>query len=385
MSLHTSITPLDTGPLPSACVIEDEPVIRKVIRNSLRERDYPVAGFESAEAFLSGAQAGPQLLVVDKNLPGMSGIDLVENLRKQGYPFEAILITGYADQDSAIDAVRLGFYRYIRKPFDLDVLLDHVDGAARRLSRQAVMEADLDPAGALFSQYALLGRLAHEINNPLDLVQNNITFLSQQLPTLGLGQTDQFKQLANSLLEMGIGAGRLCKVEHALNRIATVNPRHAMPTDAQTLVETQAVTAQDRTGFCGRVVHYFEDDLPVLALNASLTGHIVLTSFVELMHTANRLGQRSAPALAVRCRSDQGCLLVSLRLEGEDDPANRLAVAEADLYKRAVVTEENSSLDLTICRSLLVASGGELTGSWRDEGCTALNLVIPAEPLASTS
>jgi FixJ family two-component response regulator len=385
LSLLTSIAPLDTGPLPSAYVIEDEPVIRKVIRNSLRERDYPVAGFESAEAFLSKAQAGPQLLVVDKNLPGMSGIDLVENLRKQGHPFEAILITGYADQDSAIDAVRLGFYRYIRKPFDLDVLLDHVDGAARRLARQTVVGADLDRADALFSQYALLGRLAHEINNPLDFVQNNITFLSQQLPTLGLGPTDQFKQLANALLEMGIGAGRLCKVGHALSRVATVNPRHAMPTDAQTLIETQAVTAQDRTGFCGRVVRHFDQDLPTLALNASLTGHIVLTALVELMHTANRLGRRSAPAVTVRCRSEQGCLLVSLRVEGEETSAKRLADSDLDLYKRAVVTEENSSLDLTICRSLLVASGGELTGYWQEKGCVALSLVIPAEAVASAS
>jgi len=239
-------------------------------------------------------------------------------------------------------------------------------------------QGPLDTSGArlssLCSQYALIGQLAHEINNPLDFVQNNITFLSQQLPTLGLGPSDKFKQMANALLEMGIGAGRLCKVAHALTRVASVDPRYLVPTEIRTLIETEAVAARDRTGFCGQIKAQLED-LPPLALNPSLARHVLQTALAELMHTANRLGQRSASGVNVGCRHADGQLVVELNVVGEAPPAR---TRPGDPLSGALTTVENSSLDLTICRSLLVAAGGDISCRWRNEGCVGLRAGIPA-------
>jgi FixJ family two-component response regulator len=119
-----------------ACIVDDEPPVQSALSALLTHRDFEVHAFPTAEDFSAAALSDPYLLIVDKNLPGMSGIDLVSQERERGKDFEAILITGYADIDSAISAIRLGLYSYLRKPFDLQDFLTDVQGAAERLRRR---------------------------------------------------------------------------------------------------------------------------------------------------------------------------------------------------------------------------------------------------------
>jgi len=120
-----------------ACVVDDEPLVQSALSSLLARRDFEVQSFASAEAFSARAPSDPHVLIVDKNLPGMSGIELVSQQRERGgVEFEAILITGYADMDSAISAVRLGLYSYLRKPFDMQDFLTDVQGAAERLRQR---------------------------------------------------------------------------------------------------------------------------------------------------------------------------------------------------------------------------------------------------------
>jgi len=116
-----------------AFIVEDEPVVQSSLATLLSRWAFEVTTYADAEAFAAVAPRSPYLLVVDKNLPGMSGLDLVTKHRELGHDFEAILITGYADISSAIEAVRLGLYSYLQKPFEMDVFLADVEGAAQRL------------------------------------------------------------------------------------------------------------------------------------------------------------------------------------------------------------------------------------------------------------
>ena len=129
-----------------AYIVDDEPVVQMTLAKLLETQNYAVTTFGSAEDFYAKASLeDPFLLIVDKNLPGISGLDLVQKQKQDGSNFEAILITGYADLDSAIDAVRLGFYSYIRKPFDFEKLLDDMSGARKRLARRLEEGGDVAP------------------------------------------------------------------------------------------------------------------------------------------------------------------------------------------------------------------------------------------------
>lgn len=154
-----------------ACVVDDEPLVQSALSALLTRRDFEVHAFPTAEDFNAQAPSDPYLLIVDKNLPGMSGIDLVTQERARGKDFEAILITGYADMDSAISAVRLGLYSYLRKPFDLQDFLTDVEGAAERL-RQRVEQAEPNPQ---------TGQMLEAIRRPLSQTSAHLSSLKESL------------------------------------------------------------------------------------------------------------------------------------------------------------------------------------------------------------
>ncbi len=117
-----------------AYIIDDEPLIANVLITLVQGLKFEVQSFASAEEFFEQAKPrGPHLLLVDKNLTGMSGLELVRLHREAGAEFEAILLTGFVDAESAMDAVRLGLYSYVAKPFELEDLVSDVLGAAAQL------------------------------------------------------------------------------------------------------------------------------------------------------------------------------------------------------------------------------------------------------------
>lgn len=101
-------------------VVDDEPSVRDVFSRLLaREPDLTVVTADSAEAalYLLGSQRF-DLLITDKNLPGLGGIELVAEARKLRPNIEAIMITGYANAESVIAAFAAGASDYLVKPFE---------------------------------------------------------------------------------------------------------------------------------------------------------------------------------------------------------------------------------------------------------------------------
>ncbi len=111
----------DDEPLmPSVLVVDDEPLVLDVFTHLLaRETDLSVATAESAEQALSVLRDRRfDLLITDKNLPGMGGIELIASARKLRPAIEAMVITGYASAESVLAALAAGASDYLRKPFD---------------------------------------------------------------------------------------------------------------------------------------------------------------------------------------------------------------------------------------------------------------------------
>lgn len=118
----------------SILVVDDEPGIRDFLTRAL-EREYSlVTAAESAEqAAKLSQQQHFDLLIVDICMPGQSGIEWLSTL-DQAAPSAVIVMTGYAELDSAIDSLRLGASDFIHKPFRLEQMLTSVQRAFQQLS-----------------------------------------------------------------------------------------------------------------------------------------------------------------------------------------------------------------------------------------------------------
>ena len=120
-------------------VVDDQPVIVEQLCEFLETKGYrclPAHSTDEAlERYLADETIG--VVICDLHMPGRDGIELVRELKIQGgqRAFEAIMVTGRAEKQDVIRALREGFADYYQKPMDLDELLEGV-----RRQEQAVQE-----------------------------------------------------------------------------------------------------------------------------------------------------------------------------------------------------------------------------------------------------
>lgn len=132
-------------------VVDDDPAIRQSLRWLIESVGLNVKVFSTAQEFLEGHDPStPGCLVLDIRMPGMSGLDLQNELATREIQVPIIIITGHAEVPVAVRALKAGAMDFIEKPFSDQLLLDRirraieVDAQSRRVrSEQAEVDARL--------------------------------------------------------------------------------------------------------------------------------------------------------------------------------------------------------------------------------------------------
>jgi DNA-binding NtrC family response regulator len=134
-------------------VIEDDRELRELLHDILRDAGYEAITFATAEAALRELPAAkPELVLTDLMLPGMTGAELLAEIRRLRPDLHVIAMTAFGSIESAIELVKAGAFNYLTKPLSTDELLLAVeralaDSASRReLARAGAPDAVAAPA-----------------------------------------------------------------------------------------------------------------------------------------------------------------------------------------------------------------------------------------------
>jgi DNA-binding NtrC family response regulator len=125
-------------------VVDDEESIRQFLVEMLKAAGYTdVVAVESGEAaLLQLASDSFDLAVIDKNMPGVGGLEVLKRCRRDQPNCQVVLITAYGSLESAMQAIDLGAFAYITKPFeDLKAVMTRVDAA---LGQAALVKYNAD-------------------------------------------------------------------------------------------------------------------------------------------------------------------------------------------------------------------------------------------------
>ncbi len=120
-------------------IVDDDASVRDSLRWLIESVQLKVLSFNSAQEFLDGyenQQTG--CVVLDVRMPGISGLDLQEELRQQGFVLPVIIITGHADVPMAVRAFKSGAFDFIEKPFNDQHLIDRIQQAIEKSRSQKV-------------------------------------------------------------------------------------------------------------------------------------------------------------------------------------------------------------------------------------------------------
>jgi FixJ family two-component response regulator len=114
-------------------VVDDDESVRESLPDLLREFGFAARSFSSGQGFLSSDSVDDtRCLILDIAMPGMSGLDLQQELKRRGQAIPIIFITGQKDEDIRRQAFQQGAVKFLHKPFSDTALLDAVSAALQQ-------------------------------------------------------------------------------------------------------------------------------------------------------------------------------------------------------------------------------------------------------------
>jgi FixJ family two-component response regulator len=115
---------------PSVFVVDDDKQLLGSLVSLLEELGFQARAFSSPSSFLRLYRAEmPGCLLLDIRMPRQSGLDLYDQLLREGKRLPVIFMTAHADVSTVVAAMKKGAIEFLEKPFDRDMLLDHVQKA----------------------------------------------------------------------------------------------------------------------------------------------------------------------------------------------------------------------------------------------------------------
>jgi FixJ family two-component response regulator len=198
-------------------VVDDDDSFRTAIGRMLQACGYPVTLYDSAQAFLAAPRINePGCVLLDVNMPGLSGLQLQEHLGRIDNPLPIIFLTGHGDVAMSVRAVKAGAEDFLLKPVGREALLDAVERTHVRYQAHQQQHGEL---AELRRRLALLTPREREV---FELVVRGL--LNKQI-AFELGNTERtVKAHRHSVMEK-MAVASLAELVQIASRLGTLDKR----------------------------------------------------------------------------------------------------------------------------------------------------------------
>jgi two-component system, LuxR family, response regulator FixJ len=143
-------------------IVDDEVRVREALTVLLSTAEIASRSYGSAEEYLESTQlTEPACVLLDNQLPGMSGIELLKRIVDAASNSNVIMITGFGDVPTAVLAMKAGAFHFVQKPFDAEALLATVEEALARTDKGRDVQRE---TAELRARYALLTKREQEVS-----------------------------------------------------------------------------------------------------------------------------------------------------------------------------------------------------------------------------
>ena len=194
-------------------IVDDDASVREGLQSLIRSAGWRVETFVSAQEFLGrlGAQA-PSCLILDLQLPGLSGLDLQNRMAKGGLEIPIVFLTGHGDIPASVQAMKAGAVEFLTKPLDEQKLLQAIQEAIERDRRTRQQHAEirelrerhesLTAREQQVMQEVVAGRLNKQIGSELGI--SEITVKAHRGKVMRKMKADSFAALVNMAATLNV-------------------------------------------------------------------------------------------------------------------------------------------------------------------------------------
>jgi two-component system NtrC family sensor kinase len=392
----------------SILLLDDDAAIRQLVFKVLSRGDYTVVATGTiADALEHLEEHAFDLVIVDKNLPDGSGLEVIERLRQRGDIAEAIVVTGYSDTDSAIRAVDLGVFRYLKKPFDLatfDVDVQRALESAhirRELAARTreiedrnaeLMEAlgrarEADARRVQAERLATLGYIAagvaHELNNPLAVLSMTVPPACASLTSLvESGERDAAEllpalaRIARLMAPTQDALDLLTSISRDLHTLGRTTPAEPRPVAIAAVVASALRLSHHKLKYKTRVEVDIAPDIVILGLENRL-----IQVFINLLTNAARAianGDIEHNRVTIRGWKDGGQAVIEVTDTGHGIPPQNIEHIFTRFFTQSAPGEgSGSGIGLSIVKEVVAEHRGTIEVRSRIGAGTTFTLRLP--------
>ena len=376
--MEASATPLDCKSYP-ILYIDDEPDNLEAFRDEFEEYftiHTAVSGPEGLEVIRREPIA---LALVDQRMPGMSGVEVMQAIRKEQPDVLRVLMTAYTDLDVVIDAINKGaVYQYLRKPWDHEDLrtgvmrgleVYHLKKESRRLQEERIENMKkMVRSNRLAAVGTMVSGLVHEIRNPMVAIQtffqllprrwDDREFMARYLQ-IAQGEADRIEKLLENLLSFARPIRpvlRPCDLNEIVERILDLLSLQARKKRLQMSFEKGAALPE-----------VFADPNQIVQVVQNLG-----MNAVQAMDTPGRVVFRT---FACGGTSGKPCVVLEIRDSG---PGISEEALEKIFDPFFTTKEDGTGLGLSICYQIVSEHGGHMEARSRLGKGTSFLVYLPA-------
>ncbi len=186
---HHQTTPLWTYSAPQGSqpakllVVDDENGPRQALRMLLKE-EFNVELANGVDAALEVLNhEAVDVIITDIRMPNKSGLDLLREVKKRYPDIQVIILTGFGQLESAMEAIECGAFAYLEKPFDSNVMMEKVHASVERRREEQSRRA-MEYLAVEANRFETLGHMVsgalHDLGTPLSVIGTNLDLLLDQ-------------------------------------------------------------------------------------------------------------------------------------------------------------------------------------------------------------
>ena len=168
-------------------IVDDDPSVRKGLQRLIRSAGWRAETFASAQEFLARSRAeSPNCVLLDLQLPGVSGLDLQKRMAEVGLETPIVFLTGHGNIPASVQAMKAGAVQFLTKPVDEQELLQAIEEAVERDRRTRQQQVEMSELRDRYEsltvreqevmQQVISGMLNKQIAAELNITEDTVKF-----------------------------------------------------------------------------------------------------------------------------------------------------------------------------------------------------------------
>jgi len=347
-------------------LVDDETHFRNVLARRLQKRGLAALQAGDGKECLAVLADNPMdVVVLDVKMPGMNGIDVLNRIKERYLKTEVILLTGHAATEDGVEGIKSGAFDYLTKPVEFEHLLGKIIQAYDKIlaeeekQKAAEYKARIEQQMIATERLAALGTLAagvaHEINNPLAIINESAGYLSQLLEKKELADMPRKEVFEKALLKIENSVKRARTITHQLLGSVGKTESVLVEVDVGELVsETIQLVHKDAKDKNITIIFQGADDLKAIWVDPNKVRQILINLMSNAIHATP-----AQDTISIQVENIDGGISIAVKDTGVGIPKENLEKIFEPFFSTKA-PGEGTGLGLFVTRQIVEKLGGSL-------------------------